>query len=157
MLVAVGAGDAHGGQGLAGGGGLRVDAGEDEVAFLDRGHGVVPARQAGEKVQVAFVGLVDVADGDGGQVGRDAWREAVAGGDGAQHVAEGLAVVAGLAPGAHVAAQVGAAGADAQHVGGAAVFGLVDHEVALVGERLALPAHAQGDALAARWDGDAAA
>ena len=98
VLVASGAGQRDGGQFLARAAARAVDGQEHQAAFFDRAHGVVLAGQAGQKVKIAFVGLVDVRHLDGGQGGVYARGQVVAPRDGVH----GGVVPAALAAGAQL-------------------------------------------------------
>ena len=72
VTVAIGPGDAEAGQALPLAVGGAVDRQEQQVVFFGGGHGIKAFAQAGEEVEVAFVGLVNVGYGHTGQFGMDA-------------------------------------------------------------------------------------
>ncbi|MDT4853265.1 hypothetical protein FQZ97_875250 [compost metagenome] len=148
VLVALGAGDGDDGEFLSAGGFSLADGHEEQAAVFDGGHRVVLLAEAGDKVEVALVGLVQVRDFDGFELGADGGFQVVFLGEGAEDVAEGGVVPAAFAFFDQGAAHVGAAGADAEHVGRAAVLGFVDGEGAFVHQAGVTPAepHLQGGA-----------
>lgn len=89
------------------------------MAVFDGGHRVVALGQAGDEGDVAFVGLVDVCNGAAGQPVINAQHQVVAGGDLLEDGAQRGAVVAVLFAGADGLAELGAAGAHGDAVGGA--------------------------------------
>lgn len=121
---------------------------EHQPAGFDGGDGVIPLRQAGEKVPVRLLGLVDVEEGGAGEVRGHHGREAVPGRDGGDDGPQGDLVIA-LGPlGGAGLPKVRAAGADGELVRGAGVLQLDHHIGAAIGRRIA---PADGDLDGGLW------
>ena len=113
------------------------------------------AGQAGEQVQVAFVGLIQVLHRQLRQGGGDAGGQVIGLRQFLHDGAQSGVVPAAAGALAQALPHVGTAGANADAVGGTAVLSLIDHKTALV-HQLADPAQLHVDGGPLGGDGHAA-
>ncbi|MNN23673.1 hypothetical protein D3C81_1370780 [compost metagenome] len=156
MLVAVSAGQGDVGQFGAAGGLAAARRQTQQATSLDGDHRIKLFTNTAEQVGIGLIGLVELQDGQSAQGIGDGRGQAVAQGDVVQHVTECGVAPAAFAFGLQPLAQVRRAGADAQHVGRAAVFGFVDGVGAFVDQAGVAPAEPQPDHRTCGRDGQQA-
>ena len=105
---------------------------EYQPPVFDRADGAMLLREASNDMGVALVDLVNVRDGDTGEVRRDRRNQPVAFGDGGDDAAEGLLVVAGFALLQQGLAKIRRAGADGDDVRRSLMADFIDDVLAPV-------------------------
>ncbi|MNX85234.1 hypothetical protein D3C86_1170640 [compost metagenome] len=140
MLVTVSAGEGDVGQLGATGGFAATCRQAQQTTSLDGDHRIKLFANTAEQVGIGLIGLVELQDGQSAQGIGNGRAQAVAQGDVTQHVTECGVAPAAFTLGLQPLAQVRRAGADAQHVWRAAVFGFVDGVGAFVDQAGVAPA-----------------